>query len=59
MRATGCCERARRLAVTDAASGELLGSVSLDLFADREAAEVGYWVKRKARRRGVALMRRA
>ena len=47
-------ERAR-LAVTDAASGELLGSVSLDLFADREAAEVGYWVKRKARRRGVAL----
>ena len=47
-------ERAR-LAVTDAASGELLGSVSLDLFADREAAEIGYWVKREARRRGVAL----
>ena len=47
-------ERAR-LAVTDAASGELLGSVSLDLFAGREAAEIGYWVKREARRRGVAL----
>jgi RimJ/RimL family protein N-acetyltransferase len=47
-------ERAR-LAVTDVTSGELLGSVSLDLFADREAAEIGYWVKREARRRGVAL----
>ena len=47
-------ERAR-LAVSDAASGELLGSISLDLFADREAAEMGYWVKRGARRRGVAL----
>ena len=47
-------ERAR-LAVTDAASGELLGSVGLDRFAGREAAEIGYWVKRDARRRGVAL----
>ena len=47
-------ERAR-LAVTDAQTGELLGSVSLDLFADRQAAEIGYWVKREARRRGVAL----
>jgi RimJ/RimL family protein N-acetyltransferase len=47
-------ERAR-LAVTDAETGELLGSVSLDLFADRQAAEIGYWVKRGARRRGVAL----
>ena len=37
------------------ASGELLGSVSLDRFADRQAAEIGYWVKREARRRGVAL----
>jgi RimJ/RimL family protein N-acetyltransferase len=43
-----------RLAVCDAASGELLGSVSLDLFGDRQAAEIGYWVKREARRRGVA-----
>ncbi len=47
--------RRARLAVTDGLSGELLGSVSLDLFADREAAEIGYWVKREARRRGVAL----
>ena len=46
-------ERAR-LAVTDAATGELLGSVSLDRFAERQAAELGYWVKREARRRGVA-----
>jgi RimJ/RimL family protein N-acetyltransferase len=43
-----------RLAVTDAASGELLGSVSLDRFPEREAAEIGYWVKREVRRRGVA-----
>ena len=47
-------ERAR-LAVADAATGEILGSVSLDRFADRQAAEVGYWIKREARRRGVAL----
>jgi RimJ/RimL family protein N-acetyltransferase len=47
-------ERAR-LAVTDAATGELLGSVSLDRFAGRDAAEIGYWVKREARRGGVAL----
>ena len=47
-------ERAR-LAVADAETGELLGSVSLDLFADRQAAEIGYWVKREARRTGVAL----
>ena len=47
-------ERAR-LAVTDATSGELLGSISLDLFARRQAAEIGYWVKKEARRRGVAL----
>ena len=47
-------ERAR-LAVTEAGTGELLGSVSLDRFADREAAEIGYWVKREARRGGVAL----
>ena len=47
-------ERAR-LAVTDAATGDLLGSVSLDRHPEREAAEIGYWVKREARRRGVAL----
>ena len=44
-----------RLAIADAQTGELLGSISLDLFADRQAAEIGYWVKREARRRGVAL----
>jgi RimJ/RimL family protein N-acetyltransferase len=47
-------ERAR-LAVADAQTGELLGSVSLDLFPDRQAGEIGYWVKREARRNGVAL----
>ena len=47
-------ERAR-LAITAAASGELLGSVSLDRFAERQAAEIGYWIKRDARREGVAL----
>jgi len=44
-----------RMAITDAASGELLGSVSLDLFPDRQAAEIGYLVRRESRRRGVAL----
>ncbi len=47
-------ERAR-LAVTRADSGDLLGSVSLDLLPERQAAEIGYWVKRQARRTGVAL----
>ena len=44
-----------RLAITDAASGQLLGSVSLDLFADRQAAEIGYLIRRESRRQGVAL----
>ena len=44
-----------RMAITDAASGELLGSVSLDLFPDRQAAEIGYLVGRESRRRGIAL----
>jgi len=43
-----------RLAIADVASGELLGSISLDLFLEREAAEIGYWIKKVARRRGVA-----
>jgi RimJ/RimL family protein N-acetyltransferase len=47
-------ERAR-LAIAAEGSGELLGSISLDVFAERQAAEIGYWVKREARRRGVAL----
>jgi RimJ/RimL family protein N-acetyltransferase len=44
-----------RLAIADAATGELLGSISLDLFMERQTAEIGYWVKKEARRRGVAL----
>ena len=48
-------DESARLAIEDAETGELLGSVGIDLFADRQAAEVGYWVKREARRRGVAL----
>jgi RimJ/RimL family protein N-acetyltransferase len=44
-----------RLAIADAQTADLLGSISLDLFADRQAAEIGYWVKREARRRGVAV----
>lgn len=44
-----------RLAVADEVTGELLGSLSLDLYPDRLAGEIGYWVKREARRRGVAL----
>jgi RimJ/RimL family protein N-acetyltransferase len=47
-------ERAR-LAIADAASGALLGSVSLDLFAERQAAEIGYWIAKEARRQGFAL----
>lgn len=48
-------DESARLAIEDAETGELLGSVGLSHFADRQAAEVGYWVKREARRRGVAL----
>lgn len=48
-------DESARLAIEDAATGELLGSVGISHFADRQAAEVGYWVKREARRRGVAL----
>jgi RimJ/RimL family protein N-acetyltransferase len=47
-------EERARLAVAEAQTGELLGSIGLDLFADREAAEIGYWVKKEARRKGVA-----
>jgi RimJ/RimL family protein N-acetyltransferase len=43
-----------RLAVADSASGELLGSISLEPSWRTNVAELGYWVKREARRRGVA-----
>jgi len=47
-------ERAR-LAIADAGGEKLLGSISLDLFADRQAAEIGYWIAREARRQCFAL----
>jgi RimJ/RimL family protein N-acetyltransferase len=34
--------------------GELLGAVNLANYPEREAAEIGYWVKRETRGRGVA-----
>lgn len=46
-------ERAR-LAIAEPGTDRLLGSVSLDLFGDRDAAEIGYWVAKSERRRGVA-----
>ena len=43
------------LAVVDAVSGDLLGSIGLSLAAhDTERAEISYWVAAPARRRGVA-----
>jgi RimJ/RimL family protein N-acetyltransferase len=43
-------------AITDAATGELLGSVGVRHLSGLEegTSEVGYWVKREARGRGVA-----
>lgn len=42
-------------AVTDAESGDVIGSVGLHwLDAEHGVAEVGYWVRREARGRGVA-----
>jgi RimJ/RimL family protein N-acetyltransferase len=43
-----------RLAIVDDEAQELLGSISLDLFRERQAAEIGYWVAAGRRRRGVA-----
>jgi len=36
------------------AAGELLGAIDLATSPEREAAEIGYWVKREERGRGVA-----
>ena len=42
-------------AVTDAGTGEVLGSVGLHwLDPDQGVAEVGYWVRREVRGRGIA-----
>ena len=43
----------RPMVVLDAVTGELLGSCGLTDVGD-ERAEIGYWVKREARGRGVA-----
>ena len=43
------------LAVTDAATGELLGSIGLHVIdADHGVVEIGYWTKTEARGRGAA-----
>lgn len=43
-----------RLAIADATTDDLLGSISLDLFPERQAGEIGYRVNKEVRRRGVA-----
>lgn len=41
--------------ITDATSGALLGSTGLmRLDDDRKVAEIGYWIAKEARRRGIA-----
>ncbi|HEX2233979.1 MAG TPA: GNAT family N-acetyltransferase [Thermoleophilaceae bacterium] len=42
------------LAVTDAEGGELLGAIGVRPGAGERGAEIGYWVARRARRRGTA-----
>lgn len=42
-------------AVTDAETGDVIGSISVHFFdPEQGVAEVGYWVRREARGRGVA-----
>jgi RimJ/RimL family protein N-acetyltransferase len=43
----------RAFAITDRASGELLGGIGMRLPAEG-VGEVGYWVRREARGRGIA-----
>lgn len=47
-------EGEEKFAITDAESGRILGSIGLRWKEDEEAgtAEVGYWLRRDARRRG-------
>jgi RimJ/RimL family protein N-acetyltransferase len=50
-------EGEEKFAVTDAGSGRVLGSIGLRWDTPDSAAEVGYWIRRDARGRG--LMTRA
>ena len=42
------------LAITDSATGELLGSIGLVVNTQHETAEIGYWVREANRGRGIA-----
>src|SRR5438876_2072537 len=46
-------EDEEKYAVTEAASGEVLGSIGLQWNGARDVVEVGYWVRASARGRGV------
>jgi RimJ/RimL family protein N-acetyltransferase len=50
-------EGEEKFAITDAGSGRILGSVGLRWDRDEAAAEIGYWMRRDVRGRG--LMTRA
>lgn len=53
--AMACGHDAIALAVVDAGTGELLGSVALhDIDRERGLAQLGYWVAAHARGRGIA-----
>lgn len=61
--ATAFVDRARRswtlgrggpFVIAKAASGEGLGTIGLQLFADEGLGEIGYWLRREARGRGAA-----